>query len=180
MNSKQRRNELKKENLKNGIKEEVKSLVGLIVLFICMSCNSDNSYTDYKTIAKEGLSTIPIIFNLPEEAIDSGIKNVFIRLRNDNSYPYANVFLIASLQAGEEQVTQDTLEYAMAASDGSLLGTGFSEVKESKLWWKEGVVFPKERPIFIKVSQAVRNNGAAEGVSNLKGILSVGISIEDQ
>jgi len=61
-----------------------------------------------------------------------------------------------------------------------LLGTGFSEVKESKLWWKEGVVFPKERPIFIKVSQAVRNNGAAEGVSNLKGILSVGISIEDQ
>ena len=49
----------------------------------------------------------------------------------------------------------------MAAPDGSWLGTGFSEVKESKLWWKEGVVFPKERPIFIQVSQAVRNNGAA-------------------
>ena len=166
--------------MKNDTKEKVKSLVGLIGLLICMSCNYDNSYTDYKNIVKEGLGTTPLVFNLPEKAIDSEKKNVFILLRNDNSYPYANVFLIASLQAGEEQVTQDTLEYAMAAPDGTWLGSGFTEVKESKLWWKEGVVFPKKRPIFIKVSQAVRNNGAAEGVSNLKGILSVGISIEDQ
>ena len=63
-------------------------------------------------------------------------------LRNDNTYPFANIFLIASLTAGGELVTQDTLEYAMAAPDGKWLGTGFTEVKESKLWWKEGVVFP--------------------------------------
>lgn len=166
--------------MKNGLKVKINLLVVCIGLSICIGCNSDNSYTDYKTVAREGLSTTPLKFKLPEEAIGSGVKNVFLRLRNDNSYPYANVFLIASLQAGEKQVTQDTLEYAMAAPDGSWLGTGFAEVKESKLWWKEGVVFPKERPIIIQVSQAVRNNGAAEGVSNLKGILSVGISIEDQ
>ena len=108
------------------------------------------------------------------------IKNVFIRLRNDNTYPFANIFLIASLTAGGELVTQDTLEYAMAAPDGKWLGTGFTEVKESKLWWKEGVVFPAARPLKISISQAVRNNGVAEGVSKLKGIVAVGISIEDQ
>jgi hypothetical protein len=68
----------------------------------------------------------------------------------------------------------------MAAPDGKWLGTGFTEVKESKLWWKEGVVFPAARPLKISISQAVRNNGVAEGVSKLKGIVAVGISIEDQ
>ena len=68
----------------------------------------------------------------------------------------------------------------MASPNGEWLGSGFTEVKESKLWWKEGVIFPKERPLFINLSQAVRNSGAVEGVSKLKGIISVGISIENQ
>ena len=108
------------------------------------------------------------------------MKNLFIRLRNDNSYPYANIFLIASLRAGEDLLTQDTLEYAMANPDGSWKGKGFSEIKESKLWWKEGVVFPKMRPISIAISQAVRNNGRAKGILSLKGIEAIGISIEDK
>ena len=48
-----------------------------------------------------------------------------------------------------------------------------------KTWWKEGIVFPKVRPVSISISQAVRNNGKASGVSKLAGIISVGISIED-
>ena len=102
------------------------------------SCASDSGYVTYQTTAQEGLSTTPVIFELPEQVTDTLIKNVFIRLRNDNTYQFANIFLIASLTAGGELVTQDTLEYAMAAPDGKWLGTGFTEVKESKLWWKEG------------------------------------------
>ena len=68
----------------------------------------------------------------------------------------------------------------MANPDGSWIGKGFTEVKDSKLWWKEGVVFPKERPISISIGQAVRSFGKEKGVSRLKGIQSVGISIEDQ
>ena len=68
----------------------------------------------------------------------------------------------------------------MSNPDGSWKGKGFSEVKESKLWWKEGVVFPKMRPISIEISQAVRNNGRAKGILSLKGIEAIGISIEDK
>ena len=129
---------------------------------------------------KEGLGTSPVVFDLPEEVVQSQRKNVFIRLQNDNSYPYSNIFLLVSLVGGDEVLIQDTLEYAMAAPDGTWLGKGFTELKESKLWWKEGVVFPEKRPLKIKVAQAVRNNGSAEGVFKLEGILSIGISIEDQ
>ena len=88
--------------------------------------------------------------------------------------------MIAILKAGDQLVFQDTLEYAMAAPDGSWLGDGFTELKESKLWWKKGIKIPTERPVQIEISQAIRVNGSATGVTELKGIVSVGISIEDQ
>ena len=80
----------------------------------------------------------------------------------------------------EDIIYYDTLEYAMASADGSWLGSGFNEIKESKLWWKGGVILLNEEPLIIEVSQAVRNNGEEKGISKLKGIISVGISIEDQ
>jgi gliding motility-associated lipoprotein GldH len=145
-----------------------------------LSCTEKNTFSMYQSVTNEGLSTRPLVFEIPESKMDTLRKNVFIRLRNDNAYPFSNIFLIATLTAGDKQIVQDTLEYAMAAPDGTWLGTGFGEVKESKLWWKKGVLFPKERPVKIQISQAMRNNGKAKGVPKLNGILTVGISIEHQ
>ena len=164
-----------------NLKRILKNKVLLCFIFTCLvSCESDSGYTNYKSLTKDGFSSSPIVFNIPENVIDSGIKNLFIRLRNDNNYLYSNIFLIASVQAGNDVIFKDTLEYAMANPDGSWIGKGFTEVKDSKLWWKKGVVFPIERPISISIGQAVRSFGKEKGVSRLKGIQSVGISIEDQ
>ena len=72
----------------------------------------------------------------------------------------------------------DTLEYEMAKADGSLLGTGFSDIKENKLWYKEGVVFKESGEYILKVQQAMRENGEVDGVENLKGVTDVGFRIE--
>ena len=39
---------------------------------------------------------------------------------------------------------KDTLEYKMTAPNGELLGSGFTDIKENKLWYKEGEVFSEE------------------------------------
>tara|TARA_B100000575_G_scaffold40188_1_gene27770 strand:+ start:38451 stop:38825 length:375 start_codon:yes stop_codon:yes gene_type:complete len=122
----------------------------------------------------------PIIFKVPKKIINSSKKNIFLRLRNNNDYPYSNIFLLASLRSGEDKIYDDTLEYAMASPDGKWLGIGFNEIKESKLWWLGGVILSNQEPLIIEVSHAVRNNGEEKGVSKLKGIISVGISIEDE
>tara|TARA_X000001036_G_scaffold178149_1_gene168694 strand:+ start:3335 stop:3856 length:522 start_codon:yes stop_codon:yes gene_type:complete len=164
-----------------NLKRILKNKLLLCFIFTCLvSCESDSGYINYKSLTNDGFSSSPIVFNIPENVIDSGRKNLFIRLRNDNSYLYSNIFLIATIKAGKEVIFKDTLEYAMANPDGSWIGNGFTEIKDSKLWWKEGVVFPKERPISISITQAVREFGKEKGVSKLKGIESVGISIEDQ
>lgn len=153
-------------------------LVNLIT--INFGCIPEKGYTFYKSVSNEGLGFNPLIFKVPEGIVNSSKKNIFLRLRNNNEYPYSNIFLLASLRSGEDKIYDDTLEYAMASADGTWLGSGFNEIKESKLWWQGGVILPNEKPLIIEVSQAVRNNGDQEGVSKLKGIISIGISIEDQ
>jgi len=150
------------------------------LITINFGCRPEKGYTFYKSISKEGLGINPISFKVPNKVVNSSKKNIFLRLRNNNDYPYSNIFLLASLRSGENTIYDDTLEYAMASADGSWLGSGFNEIKESKLWWKGGVVLPMEESLVIEISQAVRNNGQEKGISKLKGIISVGISIEDQ
>ena len=167
--------------MKKFVKNRIKEFVILLVISLSFTkCEQEKGYTAYQSIGEEGLGTSPIIFEIPENVLDTLRKNIFLRLRNNNNYQYSNIFLIVSLTAGEEQITNDTLEYLMASPEGKWLGKGFLEVKESKLWWKESVIFPEERPIKINISQAVRNNNVKSGVENLKGIVSVGISIENE
>ena len=157
------------------------SILLLALLFIGFnSCNQDQEYLKYQTVAKEGMHSKPYVFELKDLSTDSIPQNLFVRLRNDNSYAFSNIFLICTLKSGDQIVLQDTLEYAMATPDGSWLGSGFTEAKESKLWWKEAVVLPSDPQLTVEISQAMRNNGEALGVSLLKGIVSIGVSIEAQ
>jgi hypothetical protein len=66
----------------------------------------------------------------------------------------------------------------MAAPDGTLLGDGFSDIKESKLYYKENVAFKGAYRVLIK--QAVRENAKIPGVNELQGITEVGFRIENK
>lgn len=161
------------------VKRKKICLILILFLFVGLSsCNKNNGYTSYQTLSKEGMTSTPYVFELSDLSFDNNPQNLFVRLRNDNSFAFANIFLICTLKAGDNLVLQDTLEFSMAAPDGTWLGTGFTQVKESKLRWKEGVVIPMGKPLLIEIGQAMRKSGTTNGISTLQGILSVGVSIE--
>jgi gliding motility-associated lipoprotein GldH len=119
-----------------------------------------------------------VSFSIPK--LDSLKKyNIFLQVRNSNEYKYSNLFLIVSMHFPHGKTITDTLEYKMANPDGSWLGEGIGSIKESKLWYKEGVTFFEDGTYTITISQANRNNGDAEGVTNLVGITDIGYSIEE-
>ena len=73
--------------------------------------------------------------------------NLFVNLRTTTDYKFSNLFLIVELDYPNGKVTKDTLEYHMAKPNGELLGTGFTSVKEHKLWFKgydDSFVFSEE------------------------------------
>ncbi len=151
------------------------STLVLIVFILFSSCDKKRVFDQYKSVGNAWNKDSIVTFNLPE--LDSTKRyNLFVNLRANNDYKYNNLFLIVALELPNGFTKVDTLEYQMADPDGTMLGDGFSDIKESKLFYKENVRFRSSYKIHIK--QAVRENGKVPGVKALDGITEVGFRIE--
>jgi gliding motility-associated lipoprotein GldH len=104
--------------------------------------------------------------------------NVFINIRNNKDYAFSNLFLISQIQFPDGYRVVDTLEYEMTDRTGNFLGSGYTDIKENKLFYKEKVRFNQSGNYVIKVEQAMRKNGNIQGLDSLKGITDIGLSIE--
>ena len=156
-------------NLKNGI-------LFLLVAVMVVSCDKKRVFDEYKSVGKAWHKDTIVSFELPE--MDT-VKpyNLYINLRANDAYPYNNLFLIVSLDQPDGITKVDTLEYLMADEDGNLLGDGFSDIKESRLVYKERLKF-KNGKYDVRIRQAVRETGKISGVDALNGISEVGFRIE--
>ncbi|MFV7236398.1 MULTISPECIES: gliding motility lipoprotein GldH [Flavobacterium] len=147
----------------------------LLVVILFSSCDKKRVFDEYKSVGSAWHKDSIVTFNLPE--LDSTKRyNLFVNLRANNNYQYNNLFLIVALELPNGFTKVDTLEYQMADPDGTLLGDGFSDIKESKLYYKENVKFRGKYKVHIK--QAVRETGKVPGVTVLDGITEVGFRIE--
>jgi gliding motility-associated lipoprotein GldH len=147
----------------------------LLTVILFYSCDKQRVFDEYKTVGSAWHKDSIITFDLP--ILDSTKRyNLFINLRDNNNYQYNNLFLIASIEKPNGYTKVDTLEYQMANPDGTLLGDGFTDIKESKLFYKENVRFKGKYKVHIK--QAVRETGKVPGVTLLEGITDVGLRIE--
>ncbi|MFC5682136.1 gliding motility lipoprotein GldH [Flavobacterium sp. MAHUQ-51] len=151
------------------------SVLILLVSVFFLSCDDKRVFDEYKSVGSAWHKDSVVSFNLPE--LDSTKKyDLFLNIRDNNNYPFSNLFLIVSLEKPNGYTKVDTLEYEMAAPDGTLLGNGFTDIKESKLYYKENVKFRGKYKLHIK--QAVREGGKVPGVTQLEGITEVGLRIE--
>lgn len=104
--------------------------------------------------------------------------NLYVNIRNNDDYPFNNLFLIVTLEQPNKKIKVDTLEYQMTNPDGTLLGEGFSDIKESKLFYKDKVSFTQKGVYKIHIKHAVRQTGKILGVESLNGVSDVGFRIE--
>jgi len=148
----------------------------ILVVILFFSCDKKRVFDEYKSVGMAWDKDSIISFNLPE--LDSTKRyNLFVTLRDNNNYPFNNLFLIVGIEMPNGFTKVDTLEYQMANPDGSLMGDGFSDIKENKLFFKEKVRFRGKYKVHLK--QAVRENGKVGGVKALEGITEVGFRIEN-
>ena len=149
----------------------------ILVAVSIVSCDEKRVFDQYKSVGNAWHKDSIMEFKLPK--LDANKKfNLFVNIRDNNDFPYSNLFLIVSLEQPNKKVKVDTLEYQMANFDGTLLGDGFSDVKESKLFYKQNQSFNLKGDYKIKIQQAVRQTGKIVGDKELKGITEVGFRIE--
>lgn len=151
-------------------------LLGILVVF-CVSCDTDRTFHSYTSLGGSWRIDEPVVFEVEDlDTIQN--HNIYITVRNNNQYPYSNLFLITEMQYPQGRTVIDTLEYNMAAPDGEWLGDGFGDIKESKLWYKEAVRFRESGAYTFSIQHAVRKNGNISGDPDLQGITEVGLRIE--
>ena len=153
------------------------SILFVLVALLVISCDKKRAFDEYKSVGNSWNKDSIITFKLPK--FDGSKKyNLYVNVRDNNDYPFNNLFLIVSLEQPNKKVLVDTLEYQMANPDGTLLGDGFSDIKESKLFYKDNVDFKMKGEYKVHVQQAVRQTGQVAGVDNLKGITEIGFRVE--
>ena len=149
----------------------------LLVPFVFVSCDSNSVFDTYKSVPNQWHKDSIVSFKVnPPDSINA--YNLFVTLRNTNDYKFNNLFLIVGMNFPNGKVIKDTLEYKMAKPNGELLGSGFSDVKENKLWYKEQVVFEESGEYTVNIQHAMRENGKVNGVIDLEGITDIGFRIE--
>ena len=110
------------------------SLIGLIG-----GCVLGNEKLQFSSFSNGWSQHEVVQFRFTPEKINSPT-NLFLYLRNNDDYPFANIHLIATLENPIGEKLVDTLSYTMATSEGEWLGQGLL-VHESKLWFKEAYHF---------------------------------------
>ncbi len=150
----------------------------ITIVILLFSCARPTIYNKYKNLnGNRWAINKPVNFKFNSK--DSlNAYNIFINIRNNNQYPYSNIFLVVSTYFNNTISEIDTLEYEMADASGKWLGTGFGDVKENKLVFKINYKFPRKGNYKYSIIHADRKNGSLKGDEFLKGITDVGLSIE--
>ena len=152
-------------------------LLFVLLFFLVISCDKKRVFDQYKSVGDAWHKDSIVTFDLPKLEPKKAF-NMYVNIRDNDNYPFNNIFLFVSLEQPNRKVKVDTLEYLMANPDGTLLGDGFSDIKENKLFYKSKVTFDQKGLYKIHIKQAVRQTGKIEGVVALAGISDVGFRIE--
>jgi hypothetical protein len=153
------------------------SILLILLLLLVISCDKRSAFDQYKSVGNAWHKDSIVTFELPKLDAKKAY-NLYLNIRDNDEYPFNNLFLIVSLEHPNHQVKVDTLEYQMSNPDGSLLGVGFSDIKENKLFYKDKVRFTQKGFYKIHIKHATRQTGKIEGVTSLRGITDVGFRIE--
>lgn len=145
--------------------------------FSMLSCDSNRVFDEYQSVPDQWNKDAIISFNVKVPDTISPY-NVFVNIRNTNDYKYSNLFLMVEMNFPNGKISRDTLEYKMAKPNGELLGTGYTGIKENKLWYKKALIFKEKGEYRVKIQHAMRENGKVKGVENLEGITDIGFRIE--
>lgn len=114
-----------------------KLLPFLVVLMLFVQCDSPHFYQNQVSIKNSWNINTPVNFEFNIQDSTSNY-DFFLLSRNNNEYPYSNLYLFTELTNPKEEVFRDTLQYYLAFQDGEWVGTG-SSLKELYLLYRENI-----------------------------------------
>lgn len=158
-------------------KSKLFKFVALSTVLAFTACSEADFFNEYQSLPdgwkKEDVKTFDF------ESLDTiNSHNAYLNIRTTNEYPYSNLFVIVKMIPPDGTATVDTLQYQMANADGSMLGSGFSDVKEHRLIWRQNLRFKKQGVYKVEIEHAMRRVNEVKGDAVLTGITEIGLQVQ--
>lgn len=158
---------IKKLNLKKN------NIIWLPVLLLLAACafNRHTVYYSYFHTPDRGWGKSDTLYFDVNISDSLSAYKLWIEIRNDNSYPYKNLYLFVSNNTKDSTIfATDTIKYVVAEESGKWIGTGFGTLHQSGQPIGEFVPLHPGKYIF-KVVHGMKDQ-------LLQGISDVGLRIE--
>ena len=144
-----------------------------VIPVVLLSCNSNRFFHETQRIPDATWNTEnKITFNV---SIPDTSKRflMFIDIRNDVNYPFANIYLFLDTRFPDGKTARDTIECQLADYDGRWLGSGSGSIRYNHFQFHRGIRFTRKGNYAFTFEQAMRK-------SQLKGIRDIGLEIETE
>lgn len=146
----------------------------IIQLFIascfCFSCGKDTVYNRFQPIQDKAWnkqSEYYFRFEIKDHTTPYHVK---IQIRNNDAYPYQNLWLLCKEEQPDSMVLKDTLECMLADDFGKWVGNGIT-LYQSEFSLHTNYHFPDTGTYILNIRHGMRDDV-------LKGIEDIGLFIE--
>ena len=143
-------------------------IIGILSIFI-FSCTNSVYYEKHQTIDNQWDKNKEYFFAC-EIDDQSASYNLSLQIRNNNLYPYQNLWLFCAIETSEGPVLRDTIECLLADDYGKWIGTGIS-IYHLNIPIRTDYTFPQKGQYTFVIRQGMRDE-------QLKGIEQIGVQIE--
>jgi len=152
-----------------GIPSALLLLPGMIL--VLLACNTNRFFRETRRIPDGSWNSsdkIAFSVNIPDT---SKRYSLFIDIRNDVNYPFANIYMFLDTRFPDGKVARDTVECQLADYEGRWLGTGSGSIRQNRFLFQKEIRFRQKGYYTFTFEQAMRS-------SELKGIRDLGLEIE--
>ena len=139
------------------------------LFIVCLSCTKSVYFEKYQTIDNPWDKNKEYFFTC--EIDDPSVSyNLSLQIRNNNLYPYQNLWLFLAEEQSDGYVQRDTVECMLADEYGKWRGTGIS-IYHLNIPIRSKYTFPQQGKYTFAIRQGMRDD-------QLKGIEQIGVRIE--
>lgn len=134
-------------------------------------CGTDALHSDSQAIDSEGwLAEDAVTF---EWDVNDTVQacDFFVDLRHNQEYPFSNVYLFLEFTFPNGKIGRDTLGCDLADERGEWYGSGFGNLVDHRIGFREATSFPLTGHYSVTIQHAMR-------LDPLPGITDVGFRLE--
>lgn len=145
---------------------------GFVILWGLVSCGSDAVFAGSKPLATDTGWSSDDIAKFDWQVSDTLKRHdFFIDLRHDQQYPFTNLYLFVDYTFPNGRTRRDTISCELADERGRWFGSGFGNLIEHRIGFRQNTAFPLRGDYSIKIAHGMR-------VDPLPGMLDVGFRLE--